>query len=98
MYKVLIFIHKSKNSDFKDYFVDNLLGSLSKMMNKEIRLAKVESNLLLDKKYDYFCELQTESRNEMDSLFNSPEGREISKKLQESFNDLTLITVNYAKS
>ena len=98
MYKILIFIHKSKNSDFKDYFLDHILISLSKIMSKEIKLAKVENNLLLDKKYEFFCELETESRNEMDRLFNSPEGREVNKKLQESYNDLTLITVNYSNS
>ncbi|MCX8104903.1 MAG: hypothetical protein N3D80_03400 [Ignavibacterium album] len=60
-----------------------------------MKLAEVESNLLLDQKYSHFCELAAIDKDEMDKKLNSSAGRELSKLLMESHRNITVISVNY---
>lgn len=95
MYKILIFIHKPVDDKILAYFKDKTLKLLSELTGMEISLAKVESNLLLDKKYSYFCEVQFQSKDEMDSLMNSGTGLELNKNLMDFHEYLTIINVDY---
>lgn len=95
MYKLLIFIHKSKENNFVNFFRNSFLPLLTEIEGKEVKLAEVESNLLLDQKYSYFCELTANGKDEMDSKLNSSAGRSLSKLLMESHQHITVITVNY---
>lgn len=97
MYKLLIFIHKSKENNFLNFFRNSFLPLLSEINGKEVTLAEVESNLLLDQKYSHYCELTAENKNEMDKKLNSSAGRSLSKLLMESHRNITVITVNYHK-
>ncbi len=94
MYKILIFIIKS-DSDFVDYFNQNFIPLLSDINGEEVKLAKVESNLLLDIKYSHFCEITANSKVEMDKKLNSASGRKIGKLLMELHSKLTVINVSY---
>lgn len=95
MYKLLIFIHKSKENNFLNFFRNSFLPLLTEIEGNEVKLAEVESNLLLDQKYSYFCELTANNKDEMDRKLNSSAGRSLSKLLMESHQNITVITVNY---
>lgn len=95
MYKLLIFIHKSKENNFLNFFRNSFLPLLNEIEGNEVKLAEVESNLLLDQKYSHFCELTANNKDEMDRKLNSSAGRSLSKLLMESHQHITVITVNY---
>lgn len=95
MYRLLIFIHKSEENNFLNFFRNSFLPLLSEISGSEVKLAEVESNLLLDQKYCYFCELTANNKDEMDKKLNSSAGRELSKLLMESHRNITVISVNY---
>jgi hypothetical protein len=95
MYKILIFIHKSKENNFLNFFRNSFLPLLSEIEGAEVKMAEVESNLLLDQKYSHFCELTANSKDEMDMKLNSSAGRSLSRLLSESHQHVTFISVNY---
>ena len=80
MYKQLFFLHKSENDKALPHFKDVILDHLSELSGKKIKLAKVESNLLLDQKYSYFCEVEFESKDKMNELMNSKAGKQLNKR------------------
>jgi hypothetical protein len=94
MYKILIFIIKS-DSDFVNYFNQNFIPLLSDINGDEVKLANVESNLLLDLKYSHFCEITASSKDEMDKKLNSASGRKLGKLLMELHQKLSVINVSY---
>ncbi len=97
MYKVLFFLHKTEDDQLLKHFKNFTLKYLTEITGKEVRLAKVESNLLLDEKYSYFCEIETNTKDEMDKLMNSKAGKLLNKDLM-TFHDLiTVISVNYTE-
>lgn len=94
MYKILFFILK-KDSDFVNYFIEHFIPLLSELNSSEVKLAKVESNLLSDIKYSHLCEITASSKDEMDIKLNSPSGRKLGKLLTESYQNLFVINVSY---
>jgi len=95
MYKQLFFLHKSENDKALPHFKDVILDHLSKLSGKQINLAKVESNLLLDQKFSYFCEVEFESKDKMNELMSSKNGKQLSKDLMDFHQMITMISINY---
>ena len=95
MYKQIFFLHKSDNDKALPHFKDVILTHLSELSGKQIKLAKVESNLLLDQKYSYYCEVEFESKNKMNEFMNSKTGKQLTKDLRELHQMITMISVNY---
>ena len=95
MYKQLFFLHKSENDKALPHFKDVILQHLSKLSGHKINLAKVESNLLLDQKYSYFCEVDFESKDKMNELMNSKAGKQLTKDLSDFHQMITMIAINY---
>ena len=95
MYKQLFFLHKSDNDKALPHFKDVILAHLSEVSGKKINIAKVESNLLLDKKFSYFCEVEFESKNKMNELMNSKAGKQLTKDLMDFHQMITMISINY---
>jgi len=95
MYKQLFFLHKSDNDKALPHFKDVILDHLSKLSGKHINLAKVESNLLLDQKFSYFCEVEFESKDKMNELMSSKNGKQLSKDLMDFHQMITMISINY---
>ncbi len=95
MYKQLFFLHKSDNEKAFPHFNDVIVKHLVELSGNNIELAKVESNLLLDQKYSYFCEVGFESKDKMDELMNSKAGKQLSKDLTDFHQMITVISVNY---
>jgi hypothetical protein len=95
MYKQLFFLHKSENDKALPHFKDVILEHLSEVCGKKIILAKVDSNLLLEQKYSYFCEIEFESKDKMNALMNSKTGKQLNKDLMDFHQMITMISVNY---
>lgn len=94
MYKILIFT-LTTDKDFCNYFNSNFIPLLNEINGNEVKIGKVESNLLLDLKYDQFCEISADSKDQMDEKLNSPAGRKLGKLLMESHQNLSVIAVNF---
>lgn len=97
MYKLLFFLHKSDDETLLQHFKDVTIKNLSRITGKEIKIAKVENNLLLDEKYSHFCEIEASSQDEMDKLMHTKAGKELNKDLRDFHSDITIITINYGK-
>ena len=98
MYKALIFLKKTKEENIINHFRDYTLRYISEIAGREIKAARVESNLLLEEKYSYFCELSADSKDHMDQLMNTKAGRELNKDMTEFHAFITVIFVNYNNS
>jgi nitrate reductase NapAB chaperone NapD len=96
MYKQFFFLHKTKDDKALAHFKEAILTHLSEISRKEIRLAKVESNLLLDQKYSYCCEIEFESKDKMDVLMDSKAGKQLTKDLMDYHQLVTVISINYS--
>jgi hypothetical protein len=95
MYKQLFFLHKSENDKALPHFKDVILQHLSELSGNKINFAKVESNLLLDQKYSYCCEVEFESKDKMNEMMNSKAGKQLTKDLSDFHQMITMITINY---
>ena len=97
MYKILFFLHKTDDEDFLQLFKDNTVKKLEEIIGKDVGIAEVESNLLLEQKYTYYCEISTSSKEEMDRMMNSKAGKELNKSLMDFHKDITVVVVNYSQ-
>lgn len=95
MYKQLFFLHKSDEDKALSHFKEVILKHLSEISGNKVELACVESNLLLDQKYSYFCEIEFESKDKMNQLMNSKSGKQLTKDLMDFHQMVTMISVNY---
>ena len=97
MYRLLFFLHKNDDESLLQHFNEITIKHLGRIAGREINLAKVEDNLLLDQKYSHFCEIVASSRYEMDKLMNTKVGKELNKDLMDFHSNITIITINYGK-
>lgn len=95
MFKQLFFLHKTKEDKAVAHFTEVIVKHLSDLSGKEIKIAKVESNLLLDQKYSYYCEIEFDSIDKMNELMNSKTGKQLNKDLMDFHNFITVISVNF---
>ena len=95
MYKQIFFLHKSDNDKALPHFKDVILTHLSELSGKQIKLAKVENNLLLDQKYSYYCKDKLKTKNKMNEFMNSKTGKQLTKDLMDFHQMITMISVNY---
>ena len=95
MYKQIFFLHKTQDDKVLDHFIKFLLPHLNELSGREIKLAKVESNLLLDQKYSYCCEIEFQSQDKMNELMNTKSGKELNKALMDFHQLITVISINY---
>ena len=97
MYKLLFFLHKHEDEEIVKHFFDFTVKYLEKITGKAIPVAKVESNLLLEQKYSYFCEIDESTKDEMDKLMNCKAGKELNKDLMEFHKYITVIAIDFNK-
>jgi hypothetical protein len=95
MYKNLFFLHKTEDDKALAHFKEAILTSLSGLSGKDIKLAKVGNNLLLDQKYSYYYEVEFESEDKMNEVMNSKMGKQLAKDLMDYHKLVTVISVNY---
>jgi len=96
IYKQLFFLHKTEDDKALAHFREVIVKHLSELAGKEVTLAKVESNLLLDQKYSYVCEIEFESKDKMNELMNSKTGKQLNKALMDFYQLITVISINYS--
>ncbi len=94
MYKMLLFIKKSDDPNIIKHFRDFTVPILNEISRKEIKPAKVESSLLLEQKYTWFCEVTVDSRDEWNRLMASKEGKKLNKDLMDFHQNIDIIFVN----
>ncbi len=97
MYKLLLFLKKTADENILNHFKDYTVKYLAEIAKKEIKIAEVESNLLLDQKYSLYCDLEVESKDAWDSMMNTKEGRLLNKDLMEFHQNISAVFVNYSK-
>ena len=95
MYKILFFLHQNEDENIEKFFRTDFLNKLKDITGTKIAPAKVESNLLLEQKYNLYCEISATSKEEMDKLMNTKAGKELNKQLLNFHQNLTVILVNY---
>lgn len=95
MYKMLMFLKKTDDKNIEKHFRDFTLPILRELTGKEIRTAKVESSLLIDQKYKFFCEVTVDSKYEWDKLMSAGEGKKLNKDLMDLHQSMDIIFVNY---
>ena len=95
MYKLLFFLHKTDDEYVLQFFRDNTIKKLEGIIGKDVSIAEVESNLLLEQKYTYYCEISALSKEEMDRMMHSKAGKELNKSLMDFHKNITVIAVNY---
>ena len=94
MYKMLLFIKKSDDPNIVKHFRDFTIPILNELSGKEIKPAKVESSLLLEQKYTWFCEVTVDSRDEWNRLMASKDGKKLNKDLMDFHQNIDIIFVN----
>lgn len=95
MYKLLFFLHKTDDENVLQFFRDNTVKKLEGIIGKDVGIAEVESNLLLEQKYSYYCEISALSKEEMDRMMHSKAGKELNKSLMDFHKNITVIAINY---
>ena len=95
MYKLLFVLHKTDDEEDIQFFKDNTVKKLEGIIGKDVGIAVVESNLLLEQKYNYYCEISAPSKEEMDRIMHSKAGKELNKSLMDFHKNITVIAVNY---
>lgn len=95
MYKMLLFLRKSDDQNVEKHFRDFTLPILKELTGKEIRTAEVESSLLIEQKYNLFCESAVQSKDEWDKLMASETGRKLNKDLADNHRSIDIIFVKY---
>jgi len=95
MYELLFFLHKTDDEDVIQFFKDNTVKKLEELIEGNVGIAKVESNLLLEQKYTYYCEISASTKDEIDRMMNSKAGKELNKSLMDFHKNITVIAINY---
>jgi predicted nucleotide-binding protein (sugar kinase/HSP70/actin superfamily) len=95
MYKILFLLKKNNDPKVLEHFNNYILKYLSEISGSSVKSALVESNLLLEQKYESYCELIAPSKEDMDKMMNTDAGRELNKDLADFHKHIDLITVNY---
>lgn len=97
MYKLLLFLKKTTDEQINTHFNEVTLKHLSDIAGKEIKSAAVESNPLLDQKYNRFCEVEVESKEVWDTKMNTKEGKALNSDLMEFHQSVTPIFIDYSR-
>lgn len=95
MYKMLMFLKKSDDPDFLNHFKNFTLPALRELSSKNVIAAKVESNLMIEQKYKWCCEVTVNSRLEWDKMMATKAGKELNKDLGDFHSSIDLLFVNH---
>jgi len=97
MYKMLMFLKKSDDPNVEQHFRNFTVPALNNLSGKKIKTAKVESSILLEQKYDWFCEISVDSKYEWDKMMATGEGKKLNRDLMDFHKNIDLIFVNYGE-
>jgi serine protease inhibitor ecotin len=95
MYKMMIFLKKTENEPLRNHFKSELLSSLREISGQDIQIAKVEGSLLTTEKFEYYCEITAESKDQIDKMLATPKGKRLSREISAYVNELVIFYANY---
>ena len=95
MYKLLIFLKVSEDNNILTHFKETTIKLLSQIAGEEVRMAKVENSLMFDGRFDFYCELEAESKDKMDAKMNSTSGRALMRDLADFHKNINFLFINY---
>ncbi len=95
MYKMLMFLKYTDDQNILKHFKDFTIPVLRGLAGKDVKAAKVESSLLLEQKYTWYCEVAVDSKDEWDRMMTSKEGKKLNKDLMDFHKNIDLIFVNF---
>lgn len=91
----MIFLKKTENEPLVSHFKNELIKTLREISGQNIKIAKVEGSLLTTEKFEYYCEINAESKNEIDKMLASPKGKNLAREITAYVNDLVIFYANY---
>ena len=94
MYRMMMFIKKTDDNNTIKHFRDFTIPILKELSGIDVKPAKVESSLLLEQKYIWFCEVTVDSLDKWNSLMASKEGKKLNKDLMDFHQEIDIIFVN----
>ena len=97
MYKMLMFLKKSDDTNVIQHFKNFTIPILNEFEGEKINIAKVESNLLLEQKYTWYCEVAVDSKEEWDMIMATKLGKKLNKDLMDFHQNVDIIFVNYSE-
>lgn len=95
MYKLLIFLKVFDDNNLLIHFKDITLKLLSQLAGEEVKIAKVENSLMLDNRFDFYCEVSAESKDKMDEKMNSTAGKELMRDMADFHKNINFVFINY---
>lgn len=98
MYKLLIFLKLSNDNNILTHFKETTLPLLSQIAGKEVKIAKVENSLMFDSRFDFYCKINSESKEKMDEKMNSKSGKELMRDLAGFHKNINFVFINYEGS
>ena len=97
MYKMLMFLKRSDNPNVIRHFKNFTIPILNELNGEKIKIAKVESSLLLEQKYTWYCEIAVDSKEEWDMIMATKLGKKLNKDLMDFHQNVDIIFVNYSE-
>ena len=94
MYKMLMFLKRSDNPNVIRHFKNFTIPILNELNGEKIKIAKVESSLLLEQKYTWYCEIAVDSKEEWDMIMATKLGKKLNKDLMDFHQNIDTIFVN----
>ena len=94
MYKMLMFLKRSDNPNVIRHFKNFTIPILNELNGEKIKIAKVESSLLLEQKYTWYCEIAVDSKEEWDMIMATKLGKKLNKDLMNFHQNIDTIFVN----
>lgn len=94
MIKMLLFVKKDIEENVLDHFRNFTLELLKDLGGEKFITGTVMSSLLLENKYNFYCELTANSKEEMDRLLSGETGKKLNKDLADFHNEIDIIFIN----
>ncbi len=91
----MIFLKKTENEPLKNHFKRELVERLREVSGQNIKIAKVEGSLLTSEKFDYYCEINAESKDQIDKMLASPAGKKLSREISAYVNELVMFYADF---
>ncbi|MCU7494528.1 MAG: hypothetical protein HF314_01280 [Ignavibacteria bacterium] len=95
MYKILIFLKKVGDESVLTHFRDVTIPKLESLVKSKVPLADIEGSALSEEKYHKYCEAVFSKKEDLDRLFQSPEGKEFNKELAGLGRHISVFYANF---
>ncbi len=95
MYKTIFFVKNTGDEQIIQVINKRMIPLMQKIFKQEIPVGKIESNLLDDRKFEYYFEISCNSKTEFDMMMNSNEGKSINKELSGIHNDILIYSIQF---